>query len=164
MSTRLPAPISHGEEDPLFNDDWDAALSLFPAVSEKQKEDVTRFPTRPPITLLVVSVGSNIFFDPSQEELAVADSVIAITLSSSLDSGLEILAIRTIDPPSRLSISSSPALGGEQGFEPAAEEVEGIWNPSPGGMRRAILREIVKLCVQPGGVGEEVISGLNAFG
>ena len=164
LSTYLPALISRGEEDPLFNDDWDAALPLYPAAGGKHKESAPYFPTKPPVTLLVASVGSNIFFDPSREELAVADSLVAVTLMSTTDSGLKILAIRTIDPPSRLSISSSLALGGEPGFELAPEEMERTWIPRRGGMKRAILRETVKYCVQPGAVVEDVLVGLEAFG
>ena len=36
---------------------------------------------RPPITLLVIVVGDNIIFDPSQEELAVAETALAVSVA-----------------------------------------------------------------------------------
>ena len=163
LSTRLPALVSQGEEDPLFNDDWDAAPPLYPSSHGKQKEDSKYMEAKPPVTMLVISLGSNIFFDPSREELAVADSVFAVTLTQTVDAGLKVLAIRTIDPPSRHSISSSPALGGDPGFGLIRDDDAGIWKPSKGGTKRALLGSIVKLCIQPGGVGHELIAGLEAF-
>src|SRR5690606_23210135 len=86
---------------------------------------------RPPITLLVMAVGNNILFDPSKEELAVADVALAVSVTSSSEQAqqqqqqqdqdmsdgsavdkktqqkpsrnLRLLSIRTIDPPSRLT-------------------------------------------------------------
>jgi exosome complex component RRP42 len=46
--TQLPALISEQDEDPLFNDDWEAAVPLY---TSGQK---------PPITLLLASVGPGI--------------------------------------------------------------------------------------------------------
>lgn len=131
----------------MFNDDWDAAIPLYPFV-----DDITTPPVvtskpqnqnqnpkilkkrkfKPPVTLLVISVGENIFFDPSSEELAVADAVLAISIGqvffsdlspiSAKDRGslgggegegegereeLRLLTIRTIDPPSR-QFASTP--------------------------------------------------------
>ena len=37
----------------------------------------------PSITFLVVAVGDNVFFDPTREEMAVADCVLAVSVSSS---------------------------------------------------------------------------------
>lgn len=39
---------------------------------------------RPPVTLLVMSVQGNIIFDPSREELAVAEVVLAVSVGRSL--------------------------------------------------------------------------------
>ena len=143
----------------MFNDDWDAALPLYPSANGKQSENTTI--SKPPVTLLVISVGDNILFDPSREELSVADAVVAVTLTSSSQSGPKLLAIRTIDPPSRLSSSSSAALGDELGFGEDDKEKEGTWKPRRGGMKRSVLKKMVGMCVKPGGVGEEVLSGLE---
>lgn len=91
LSARLPAPISNHDEDPLFNDDWEASLPLYPSSNpnpntKTKTKTSTQPPTPPPpppITLLVISIGTNIFFDPSHSELAVADAVLAITVSAS---------------------------------------------------------------------------------
>lgn len=121
----------------MFNDDWDAATPLYPfddiptppVVSSKPQNQNQTPPKRkfkPPITLLVISVGENIFFDPSSEELAVADAVLAISIGQVLSDasptsakhgsvdagegereGLRLLTIRTIDPPSRQFASAS---------------------------------------------------------
>ena len=64
-----------------------------------------------------MAVGNNIIFDPSKEELAVADVALAVSVSvASTSSGahtahagaepgraLRLLSVRTIDPPSRLT-------------------------------------------------------------
>lgn len=126
LSTRLPRLKSEGDEDPFFDDDWAAAPYLFPRHSStttpisKSPSSISKS-TRPPITLLVMAVGNNILFDPSKEELAVADVALAVSvaseplpLSSQQDQPtsesdsvssrkLRLLSIRTIDPPSRLT-------------------------------------------------------------
>ncbi|RMY43672.1 hypothetical protein D0863_16307 [Hortaea werneckii] len=138
LSTRLPALVSERDEDPLFNDDWEASTFLYPQTPSPSTTS-TAAPSSPPppITLLVVSVSSTagagaeaqstILFDPSREELAVADAVVAISLgvlspssSSSSAAGepaasspqqtpnLALLALRTIDPPSRLTGAGVP--------------------------------------------------------
>ncbi|KAL8970295.1 MAG: hypothetical protein Q9197_003876 [Variospora fuerteventurae] len=156
LSTKLPAPISRIDEDPLFNDDWDAAQALY--------DDATR--SRPPFTLLVISVGDNIFFDPSREELAVADAVCAVTVgtlqglqstghqSNDGESSLRLLSLRTIDPPARLAAAASATDG---------EDDQGLWKPARGGMKRTIVVKMVKTLLEPGGVGEEVLTGLEGF-
>ncbi|RMY03304.1 hypothetical protein D0868_07531 [Hortaea werneckii] len=121
LSTRLPALVSERDEDPLFNDDWEASTFLYPKPSPSNSAAAPSPP--PPITLLVVSVSSNsaageagqqqsttILFDPSREELAVADAVVAISLGvlpTDLQK-LSLLALRTIDPPSRLTAAGVP--------------------------------------------------------
>ncbi|KAI6894298.1 hypothetical protein KC334_g12254 [Hortaea werneckii] len=144
LSTRLPALVSERDEDPLFNDDWEASTFLYPKPSPSDSSNAAQSPP-PPITLLVVSVSSSssssasggegqsttILFDPSREELAVADAVVAISLgvffppsptttpqasssssaqqaSSSEEPTLSLLALRTIDPPSRLTAAGVP--------------------------------------------------------
>ncbi|KAH6621052.1 ribosomal protein S5 domain 2-type protein [Chaetomium sp. MPI-SDFR-AT-0129] len=127
LSTRLPRLKSEGDEDPFFDDDWAAAPYLFPRSSETSTHTstTTSTTTRPPITLLVMAVANNIIFDPSKEELAVADAALAVSVTSTSSHtttpdadpiaqgqpheeekegrNLRLLSIRTIDPPSRLT-------------------------------------------------------------
>lgn len=158
LATRLPACISTHDEDPLFNDDWDASIPLYASCTRAAKSS-TPLP-RPPVTLLVISVGQNIFFDPTHSELAVADAVLAVTVGTFSDpsekGGLDLLALRTIDPPSRTS-----AIAGD--VETADQAEEGVWSVRKGGLGRAVLTRIVGLCVEKGGVGEEVLNGLDGF-
>ena len=88
--------------------------------------------SRPPLTLLVMAVGSNIIFDPAKEELAVADVALAVSVGEAVPGGsgsgsgsgsrgemeidtgigggrsLRLLSVRTIDPPSRLTPPGVP--------------------------------------------------------
>lgn len=43
-------------------------------------------------------------------------------------------------------------------------EEEGVWKPQRGGMKRGTLARMVRMCVEGGGVGEEVLGGLGEFG
>ncbi|KAJ4306919.1 Exosome complex component rrp42 [Collariella sp. IMI 366227] len=150
---------------PFFDDDWAAApyLSRAPTTSSKSTTPSTPSTTlnstsaRPPITLLVMAVGNNIIFDPSKEELAVADVALAVSVTGSSSTSqtdaatesaeagrnLRLLSIRTIDPPSRLTPPGVPnatnaaygaangANGGAQKMLEArtaeTEAVEGVW-------------------------------------
>ncbi|PGH08509.1 hypothetical protein AJ80_07829 [Polytolypa hystricis UAMH7299] len=211
LSTKLPRLISKDEEDPMFDDDWEAAEYLYPrprksssssssAPSLKQQQQQQQPQLfRPPITLLVVTVGENIIFDPTQEEISVAEAVHAVsvarsgTTSSTLSlskpnqqhqpSNLKLLAIRTIDPPSRLTNPGVPnsenaaTIGGgsatEAGTESSStvtaetstffsgEEVPGVWRPRRGGVKRAVISKIVETVLRKGGVGDEVMEGLE---
>lgn len=183
LSTRLPALRSEGMEDPLFDDDWDAARPLYPrALGGKG------YVSRPPVTLLVVAVGPNIIFDPAREELAVAEAVLAVSLvgeevggAAGTTSGPRLLSIRTIDPPSRLTTRGVPdaensATGGGAGGAGGVGGVgghggkgglvgqgeRGVWYPPRGGMKKDLIGRVVALCLKRGGVGEEVLAGLEA--
>ena len=48
------------------------------------------------------------------------------------------------------------------GLEGAA--TEGVWRPRKGGMKRGVVGRMVRMCVEGGGVGEEVLAGLGEFG
>jgi exosome complex component RRP42 len=115
LATRLPRLKSEGDEDPLFDDDWAASTFLFP-------QKTSKFGARPPISLLVMGIGENIIFDPSKEELAVADVALVVSVgqadqqtgqrpqgrmdveeAGSNGRSLRLLSVRTIDPPSRLT-------------------------------------------------------------
>ncbi|KAM5439398.1 Exosome complex component rrp42 [Microsporum ferrugineum] len=175
LSAKLPRLISKDEEDPMFDDDWDAAEYLYPRKTSKNSPAQHIF--RPPISLLVISVGQNIIFDPSREEIAVADSVFCVSVArdeskqTSEPCGLKLLAIRNIDPPARMthpgvpdainaatmgltSIDSSNMTTGDG-------EGAGVWTPRRGGLKRDVVSRIVKTVLQPGGVGDEVMEGLE---
>ncbi|KAK6084931.1 3' exoribonuclease family protein [Seiridium cupressi] len=126
LSTRLPRLKSEADEDPMFDDDWDASTFIYPR-SRNATAKSSKSVSMPPITLLVMAVGDNVIFDPSKEELAVADSALAVSVSEgqslkakagddeAMDvddekSGrsLRLLSVRTIDPPSRLTPPGVP--------------------------------------------------------
>lgn len=164
LSTALPALTSTGEEDPMFNDDWEAASPLYPASA----------PGLPPITLLVVVIGGNIIFDPSKEELAVADSVLAISLAKSGHHAdgtpeLSLLALRTVDPPSRMTapgLTDAQSAGGEETATSKATQAgsEGsVWTPPSGGTKRGLVSRAVNMCLGKDGVANEVLIGLQNF-
>ncbi|KAI0556202.1 hypothetical protein F4679DRAFT_23452 [Xylaria curta] len=136
LSTRLPRLKSEGDEDPMFDDDWASSQFIYSRSS------------RPPITLLVMAVGENVIFDPSKEELAVADCALAVSVGegeSETDDAtamdvdaetkarrLRLLSVRTIDPPSRLTAPGVPnavnaAAWGQQAVPvAAAKETTGL--------------------------------------
>lgn len=182
LSTKLPKLKSSGEEDPFFDDDWDAAEYLYPRPTSSSS---SLSQVRPPVTLLVISAGDNVIFDPSREEIAVADSVLAISIAREEDpyqtkmkgAQLKLLSIRTIDPPSRLTNPGVPdsenvtTFGSTTAAEEAAithpstvgqiEDVPGVWKPRRGGVKRKLITKMVKMVLEKGGVGDEVMEGLN---
>nr|OQO25109.1 hypothetical protein B0A51_08309 [Rachicladosporium sp. CCFEE 5018] len=163
LSTRLPALVSQGDEDPLFNDDWQASLPLYPSKT-----------SQPPITLLVISVQDTILFDPSVAELAVADAVLAIpVLQTPGTKSWTVVAIRTVDPPSRLTAAGVPSSLGSAGGAVATatnaevlsarerDELGSVWRPPRGGVGRKVIARMVKMVVESGGVADEVMGGLE---
>jgi exosome complex component RRP42 len=146
--------------------------------------------SRPPVTLLVMAVRDNIIFDPCKEELAVAEVVLAVSVGEraagdaeegqmEIDSAkgsrdLRVLAVRTIDPPSRLTHPGIPntqntATGGAapSTMEQAASQREttkevGVWQPPRGGAQRKLIALMIQKVLEPGGVAEEVLDGLDA--
>ncbi|TVY16931.1 Exosome complex component RRP42 [Lachnellula arida] len=177
LSTRLPKLKSEKDEDPLFDDDWDASVHLYPVGSAK-----------PAVTLLVMAVKDNIIFDPSKEELSVAEVVLAVSIAShsssagsgrmQVDSGsgrqLRLLAVRTIDPPSRLTHPGVPnslntATGGtaaasleQENSKREGLHEEGVWQPPRGGAKRKLIAGMIARVLEKGGVGEDVLDGLDA--
>ncbi|ROT40260.1 hypothetical protein SODALDRAFT_376049 [Sodiomyces alkalinus F11] len=131
LATRVPRLKSEGDEDPMFDDDWQAAPYLYPR-DPRNGSRGDAISSRPPITLLVIAVGGNIIFDPAKEELAVAESALAVSVGEAGrmqgESGgaggdgmdvdaegggrrereLRLLSVRTIDPPSRLTPPGVP--------------------------------------------------------
>ncbi|KAJ5089779.1 hypothetical protein N7532_008463 [Penicillium argentinense] len=175
LSTKLPKLKSQGEEDPFFDDDWAVAEYLYPRISSQKTKLPSQY-VRPPVTLLVISVGENVIFDPNREEIAVADAVLAISLTRDSEAGsLKLLSIRTIDPPSRLTQPAVPnsenvnMLGAPAPTEDIAvlnpvtgeEEVPGVWRPRRGGIKRSVIANMVQTVLKKGGVGEDVLEGLE---
>lgn len=124
----------------------------------------------------MISAGENIIFDPSREEIAVADAVLAISITRDTDGGgLKVLSIRTVDPPSRLTQPGVPnadnvaTLGSTSAAQEAEivnpstgeEDIPGVWRPRRGGVKRATIARMVKMVLGKGGVGEEVLEGLE---
>lgn len=149
-------------------------------IAQKQ----TQRQARPPVTLLVISTGQNVIFDPTREEIAVADAVLAVSIGreqdiENSDANLKLLSIRTIDPPSRLTqhgvpdsenaatlaaLAAGPTAAGtrvETAFAGTDEEVSGVWKPRRGGVSRSVISKIVKMVLAKGGVGDEVMEGLE---
>lgn len=175
LSTKLPKIKSQGEEDPFFDDDWAAAEYLYPRTWASKKATRSQH-VRPPITLLVITVGENVIFDPNREEIAAADAVLAISVTRDGRTGnLKLLSIRTVDPPSRLTQPAVPnsenvsMSGATAPTEDAAvlnpatgeQDVPGVWRPRRGGLKRAVITKMVKMVLEKGGVGEEVLEGLE---
>jgi exosome complex component RRP42 len=173
LTTHLPALKSEKDEDPLFDDDWDAAVALYP----NNRGKTTSHTDKPPVIILAMAVGPNIIFDPCKEELAVADAVLAIACATSTTSstGARIVSIRTIDPPSHLTPPAVPnlmnsATGGTAPTSNADALTQrellansGVWTPPRGGMKRELISQITKMVVEKGGVAEEVITALQAI-
>ncbi|KAH7388625.1 3' exoribonuclease family, domain 1-domain-containing protein [Pyrenochaeta sp. MPI-SDFR-AT-0127] len=174
LTTRLPALKSEKDEDPLFDDDWDASVPLYHKPAGKSSSTLQG---KPPVIILAMAVGANIIFDPCKEELAVADAVLAIacTNSTSSASGARIVSIRSIDPPSHLTPPGVPnsmnsATGGTVPTSSADALTQrellansGVWTPPRGGMKRGLISQVTKTVVEKGGVAEEVISALAAI-
>ncbi|KAJ6441749.1 serine-rich protein [Purpureocillium lavendulum] len=176
LATRLPRLKSEGDEDPMFDDDWEASTFLYP------REGGTAV-SRPPITLLVVAVGDNIIFDPAKEELAVAESALAVSVSEvrgerkqgamEVDScrELRLLSMRTVDPPSRLTppgVPNSANVATSGGSQPKQQQPkldgrpeQGVWKAPLGGTKFAVLDSIIRAVLEKEGVAHEVLDGLD---
>ncbi|KAL9944872.1 hypothetical protein D7B24_001576 [Verticillium nonalfalfae] len=177
LATRVPRLKSEGDEDPMFDDDWQASTFLYPRNAKGG--------ARPPVTLLVVAVGGNIIFDPAKEELAVAESALAVsvadagTASSAAAAAegrqLRLLSVRTVDPPSRLTSSGVPnsenpatsvSTPGKKAAVPLPGVVgygvqQGVWRPPVGGTKFAVLEAMIGKVLEKGGVADEVLDGLE---
>lgn len=170
LTARVPALKSEKDEDPLFDDDWDAAVPLYSRSSQKQID-------KPPVIVLAMAVGPNIIFDPCKEELSVADAILAIACTSvkGSSSGARLVSIRTIDPPSHLTAPGVPnSMNSATGGTVPASSAEaltqremlstsGVWTPPRGGMKRGLIAQVTKMVVENGGIGEEVLTALQAI-
>lgn len=137
-----------------------------------------------------MAVQDNIIFDPSKEELAVAEVALAVSVgqksqnnaqvgdmevdSSKVARDLRLLSVRTIDPPSRLTPPGIPntlntATGGTAAgtTEQASSQretmhEEGVWQPPRGGAKRKLIAAMIQKVLEQGGVADEVLDGLDA--
>lgn len=98
-------------------------------------------------------------------------------IQSNNDDGmsLKLLSIRSIDPPSRLTQPGVPNTENvaTTGSTAAAEEaaimnpstdegdVSGVWRPRRGGVKREVISRMVRMVLEKGGLGEEVLEGLE---
>lgn len=153
----------------MFDDDWEASTFLYPRGKNISSA------SRPPITLLVISVGDNIIFDPSKEELGVAETALAVSVAESprdpakpSQRQLRLLAVRTIDPPSRLTPPGVPntmnvATSGNAGAAQQKQQgdTEGVWRAPLGGTKFTVVNDIIETVLSQGGVADEVLDGLE---
>ncbi|KAL2435200.1 hypothetical protein ABEF95_014423 [Exophiala dermatitidis] len=165
--TRVPKLKSEGEEDPIADDDWMASTYLYPRKSTGTNAGGSATVSRPPVILLVVVVGENAIFDPSREELAVADGLVSVsvatTSSGSSGEGQEeenyrVLAVRMIDTPARDTMKGVPRSGEAQ----EGVDVPGVWRPRVGGIKRSLLKAVIKAVIVDG-VARDVMTGLDGF-
>ncbi|KAJ6783154.1 hypothetical protein PWT90_01452 [Aphanocladium album] len=192
LSTRLPRLKSEGDEDPMFDDDWDASTFLYPrgggGDGGAPSTHGSKPTSRPPITLLVVAVGDNVIFDPAKEELAVAETALAVSVAEvqrqsssggdkrdSSQGGsrqLRLLSMRTVDPPSRLTPPGVPHTAGtvagsvvKDAAAAAASgtggPVAGVWKAPLGGTKFGVVDAIIQAVLEKGGVADEVLDGLE---
>ena len=170
LSTRLPKLKSQGEEDPMFDDDWEASTYLYQWARKGKGRvagsDGRKALSRPPVTLQVMAVGGNAIFDPSREELAVADGIFAISVAESVsetgEASMRMCSIRKIDTPARDTMKGVPLAG--EAVE--GEQVPGVWQPKIGGVKRSVVKEIVKAVLGGNGkvgVAQEVMDGVDGF-
>ncbi|RMD41189.1 hypothetical protein DV735_g3968, partial [Chaetothyriales sp. CBS 134920] len=153
-TTRVPKLKSEGEEDPIADDDWMASTYLY-----ARSEGANR--ARPPLTLLVVTVNDNIVFDPSHEEIKVADNMLAISIQpepTADKASYKMLSLRMIDTPARDTMKGVARDGDSH----QGRLVPGVWKPRVGGINRQLLNDVATV-VLAGGVADDVISGLDGF-
>ena len=159
----------------MFDDDWDASRYLYLRNPSPATTDASpSYRMLPPVTLLVMTVGQNIIFDPTREELSVAEAVMAVSIAAfGREEELRLLGVRTLDPPSRLTTPGVPdwantATGGVVGGENAqhgrgdSDGREGVWTPPTGGVKRNMIGKVIEAILGKGGVGREVMEGLSA--
>lgn len=166
----------------MFDDDWQSSKLLYP-------QDERASTSRPPITLLVIAVGGNIIFDPSKDELAVAESLLAVSVAevpgknggnedAAMDGArqLRLLSVRTIDPPARMTApgmlnSENPATNVSTPGKKAAPSAPqaaasqgvhpGVWRPPIGGTKFGVLQAMIAKVLEKGGVADEILDALD---
>lgn len=131
----------------------------------------------------MITVRDNLIFDPRETEIAVADSIVAVTVvRDSTSKRLRVISIRTMDPPARHTMTGPieasnvdpeglPSVGRSaaspiKGSIPRGDPYAGLespWRPPMGGISRDFVRRIVKRCTEESGVGSELLDGLEAY-
>lgn len=106
-------------------------------------------------------VAANVIFDPSREELAVADAVLAVSITGAPGGGARVVGVRMVDPPSRGMAAGVPDGLDLATGERAGEVERGVWRGPRGGVKRGLVGRVVKMVVERGGLGEEVLGGLE---
>ncbi|KAF5024038.1 hypothetical protein F66182_3885 [Fusarium sp. NRRL 66182] len=168
LATRLPRLKSEGDEDPMFDDDWESSTFLYP------RQGAGAEGSRPPITLLVVAIGDNTIFDPAKEELAVAETALAVSVAEvrkvktegdmdvdKKSRELKLLSIRTVDPPSRLTPPGVPHTTNTGSGQNDAQTTEGVWKAPLGGTKFGVMDCIIQAVLEKSGVADEVLDGLE---
>ena len=81
--------------------------------------------------------------------------------------GMRVVAVRMVDAPSRMMgagvpdwANSATGGGGKAGVGGEGKE-EGVWRAPRGGVGRGLVAKMVQMVVERGGVGEEVLKGLD---
>lgn len=154
--TRIPRLKSEGEEDPLADDDWEASVHLY----GKSIDSRSLAAGIPPVTLLVMVVGENVIFDPDGTELAVADGVFAVSIGrngSGSGKDVNVLAVRMLETSARDTFKGIPRNENGNSWE----TVPGVWRPKVGGVKRAVMSNVVDAVL--GDAGREVLNGLEGF-
>lgn len=156
--TRIPRLKSEGEEDPMADDDWEASVYLYANPARPETNYLAA--GVPPVTLLVMTVGENVIFDPSGTELAVADGVLAVSVGRNVNAAsdeVSVLAVRMLETGARDTFKGVPRKEGGNDWD----VVPGVWRPKVGGVKRDVLRKVMKMVL--GEVGMDVVGGLEAF-
>ncbi|PHH83389.1 hypothetical protein CDD82_1618 [Ophiocordyceps australis] len=178
LATRIPRLKSEADEDPMFDDDWEASEFLYP------RQGVTSG-SRPPITLLVAVVGNNILFDPARQELAVAETALAVSVAEvrkpsaqqqdTQGRNVQLLSTRSIDPPSRLTppgVSNAANVATSGASSATAQSTQrivangqelGVWRAPVGGTKLAVLNQIIQTVLVKGGIAQDVLDALEAI-
>lgn len=74
---------------------------------------------------------------------------------------MRVVAIRTVETMARGVGGGSGVGGAGKGGKEGGEE--GVWRPPRGGMKRGLVSRVVKMVCERGGVGQEVLDGLEGL-
>ena len=73
---------------------------------------------------------------------------------------VRVVAVRTVETPARGAGGASEKVGGEFG---GVGGEEGVWMPPKRGMKREVVKRVMRTICEKGGVGEEVLDGLEGL-
>ena len=135
------------------------------------------------------SPAETIVFDPTRDEVAVADGLLAVSVApraADPTRRLRLVAMRTLDAPARLSAAGipdavNPAAGGVTEATAAAVAADAdrvraakqtaekavaagaVWTPLRGGIAPDTVARVLDDATRPAGVGHDVLQGLAKF-